>query len=468
MLTECHKKFNARISIKDLKESHEKYIGNEVSVGGWVRTIRKQSNFCFIEINDGSALSNMQVILDQDYQGYDELIANTGTGASLFIQALAVKSPGKEQLVELKATNITILGQAPNDYILQKKRHSYEFLRTYPHLRARTNTFACVARVKSSLSQATHQFFKEKDFFYIQTPILTSSDCEGAGELFQVTSLNLEKIKGSVDYEQDFFEKQAFLTVSGQLNAESYATALSKVYTFGPTFRAENSNTSRHLAEFWMIEPEFAFADLTMDMELAEEYVKYLTNHVLTHCKEDLELFNKFIDKTLIDRLKNLVKEPFMRLEYAKAIDVLQAGRGNFEYEPVYGSDLQTEHEKYLVDKFKKPIFVYNWPKEIKPFYMRDNDDNKTVAAFDLIVAGIGELIGGSQREERMDILEQKMQQSKMDLQEYQWYLDLRKYGSVPHAGFGLGFERLVQFITAMSNIRDTIAFPRHVGHIPC
>jgi asparaginyl-tRNA synthetase len=471
MITESKCTFQARIKINDLKIGHAQYIDKPVSVGGWVRTMRKQKTFCFIEINDGSCLSNMQIIMDSSLDSYEELIANMTTGTSLFVQATAVKSPAQEQAIELKAEGITILGRAPNDYILQKKRHSFEFLRNWPHLRVRSNTFGAIARVRSTLAQATHQFFSQNDFYYVQTPILTASDCEGAGELFQVTTLELDKLSKqnqAVDYNQDFFAKKCYLTVSGQLNAETYATALSNVYTFGPTFRAENSNTSRHLAEFWMIEPEIAFANLEMTMDLAEKYVKFLTHHVLENCKEDITFFNKFIDKTLLARLEALTQDPFEKITYTAAINLLIENNKGFEYEPVYGSDLQSEHEKFLTDHFKKPTFVYNWPREIKPFYMRENEDNKTVGAFDLIVPGIGELIGGSAREDRLERLEKKMKEHNMDLQDYEWYTDLRKYGSVPHAGFGLGFERLVQFITGMSNIRDTIAFARTPGHIPC
>ena len=462
-------KEKTRINTKQIKQSSE-LIGKEIKVCGWIRTHREQKAFSFVELNDGSEVANLQVIIDEKLPNYSLLLEKLQTGASICVTGKVVESPGEGQNVEIHATNVKVIGETPSDYILQKKRHSFEFLRTIAHLRPRTNTFGAVSRVRSQLAYATHKFFQEKNFTYVQTPIITSSDCEGAGEMFSVSTLDKAKIPlkkdGSVDFEKDFFEKEAFLTVSGQLNGEAYALALRDIYTFGPTFRAENSNTSRHLAEFWMIEPEIAFADLEDDMNLAESYLKYLVAHALKHCKQDLEFFNSFIDKNLLERLNTLTTTPCVRLSYTDAVEILLKCGKKFEYKVSWGTDLQSEHERYLCEEhFNGPVILYNYPKDIKAFYMRINDDGKTVAAMDLLVPGIGELIGGSQREERLDILLKNMKDRTVDTQSYEWYLDLRRFGSAPHAGFGLGFERLVQYITGMENIRDAIAFPRYPKH---
>jgi asparaginyl-tRNA synthetase len=458
-----------RLKIKAIKKDPS-FLGSKLTVKGWVRTHRKQKTFSFVEINDGSEVENLQIIIDHKVPGYASLLDEIRTGASISVEGILEKSPGSGQSVELKGEFFSIIGKAPEDYILQKKRHSFEFLRTIAHLRPRTNTFGAVARVRSQMAYATHKFFQENDFVYVQTPIITSSDCEGAGEMFSVSTLNKNALpkdtEGKVDFSKDFFEKEAFLTVSGQLNGEAYATALKDIYTFGPTFRAENSNTSRHLAEFWMIEPEIAFADLKDNMDLAEKYLKYLVKHALDHCSSDLSFFNSFIDTQLLERLESVISVPCTRLSYTDAIEILRKSGKHFEYEVKWGTDLQSEHERFLCEQhFKGPLILYNYPKEIKSFYMRANDDGKTVAAMDLLVPGIGELIGGSQREERLDILLQKLDQNQLDRDVYDWYVDLRRYGTVPHAGFGLGFERLVQYITGMENIRDVSAFPRYPKH---
>jgi len=462
-----------RTKIKAIKNSEEQglgYVGKALTIKGWVRTVRRQKTFTFIEINDGSTLSNFQVIADVTMKGY---LATEGisTGAALAVTGVVVESPGRNQAVEMHAEHVELIGICDaEDYPLQKKRHSFEFLRTIAHLRPRTNTLGAVTRVRSCLSAATHRFFQEEGFCCVHTPIITASDCEGAGEMFQVTTMNLGEIPkqkdGTIDYSQDFFDKPAFLTVSGQLNAEIYASAVSDVYTFGPTFRAENSNTSRHLAEFWMVEPEMAFADLKDDMDCAEKYIKYLIKAVLDECREDMEFFNKLIEKGLVERLKGVLESDFKRLTYTDAVEILKQVNDRFEYPVKWGSDLQSEHERYLTEEhFKTPVILYNYPKDIKAFYMRINDDNKTVAAMDVLVPGVGEIIGGSQREERLDVLKERLKESDLSEKDYWWYLELRKYGSVPHAGFGLGFERLIQFMTGMENIRDVIPFPRFSGH---
>lgn len=453
----------SRKKIKSILCADESIVGQTHLVCGWVRTVRSQKTFAFIEISDGSSFANFQIIADP------EMIHGLSTGAAIAIFGEIVKSPGNKQKYEMKAQNLELLGASPEDYPLQKKRHSFDFLRTIAHLRTRTNTQGAVARVRSRLAYATHQFFQNRGFVYLQSPIITGSDCEGAGEMFQVTTLNLEnppKTKeGKIDFTKDFFGKKAFLTVSGQLNGEAYASALSDIYTFGPTFRAENSHTSRHLAEFWMIEPELAFADLPMIATLSEEYLKALVSDVLEHCTEDLEFFDQFIEKGLIDRLIQVRDTPFLRLTYTEAIDLLEKSKRSFEYPIKWGSDLQSEHERYLAEEYcKAPIILTDYPKEIKAFYMRENNDGQTVAALDLLVPKVGEIIGGSQREERYDILKEKFKKHHLDLDSYKWYLDLRKYGSAPHGGFGLGFERLVQFTTGIENIRDAIAFPRTAG----
>ncbi|MCF7899812.1 asparagine--tRNA ligase [Candidatus Babeliales bacterium] len=457
-----------RIRIKDIKE---KDIDKIINVKGWVRSIRNSKEFSFIVLNDGSNLAGLQIVVDQNTKDYPKIIEKISTGCSLSITGKLVKSPGKEQAFELKAESIEILGECDAEsYPLQKKKHTFEFLRTIAHLRPRTNTFGAIARTRNALAYATHKFFQENGFLYLNSPIITASDCEGAGQMFRVTTLDLEKLpkdkNGKINFEQDFFGKSTFLTVSGQLEGETYACALSDIYTFGPSFRAENSNTSRHLAEFWMIEPEMAFADLKDDMNCAENYLKYCLKYVLENCQEDMNFFDKFIQKGTIEKLQHILNNPFERLDYTKAIDILKNASKNFEYSVEWGSDLQSEHERYLAEEyFKKPVILINYPQEIKSFYMKQNNDNKTVAAMDVLIAGVGEIIGGSQREDNLDLLVKRMDELNLPKENYWWYLDLRKYGSVPHAGFGLGFERLVLFVTGMENIRDVIPFPRYPGH---
>ncbi len=438
-----------------------------LTVRGWVRTKRELKGFSFIEVNDGSALANLQVVIDADLPEYEIILKRLGTGASVSVDGVLVESPGKGQKVELKAASLTVYGEADSEtYPLQKKRHSFEFLRTISHLRSRTNTIGAVFRVRNACATAIHQFFQERNFLWIHSPIITASDCEGAGELFTVTSLDLDKLPqteaGKVDYSQDFFGKPAYLTVSGQLQAEVMAMAFQNVYTFGPTFRAENSNTSRHLAEFWMVEPEMAFCDLEGDQNLAEEFLKYIFQYVLNNCTEDLEFLNQWIDKSLLANANNIINNEFARVTYTEAIALLEKAPKKFEFSVEWGIDLQSEHERYLAEElFKTPVIVTNYPKEIKAFYMRLDDGEKTVSAMDVLAPGIGEIIGGSQREERLDILQRRIQEMNIEAGDLWWYLDLRRYGTVPHAGFGLGFERLVQFMTGMTNIRDVIPFPR-------
>ncbi len=455
-----------RYRVKEVRTSGNKLVGETVTVKGWIRTVRHQKTFSFIEVNDGSSLANLQIVADADLPNYEALTKDLTTGAAIAVSGEVVESPGKGQSVELKAKDVRIVGLCDAEtYPLQKKRHSFEFLRTIAHLRPRTNTIGAVTRVRNALSFATHKFFQENGFLYLNSPVITASDCEGAGELFRVTTLDPSASKAQ-SYEKDFFEKPAFLTCSGQLNAEIYATALSDVYTFGPTFRAENSNTSRHLAEFWMIEPEMAFADLADNMNNAEAYLQYVVRHVLENCQEDLDLFNRFVDKGLIEKLEQVVAQPFERLTYSEAVDILTKSGQKFEFPVEWGVDLQSEHERYLTEQHcKKPVILSDYPARIKAFYMRANDDEKTVAAMDLLVPGIGELAGGSQREERHDVLLEKIRANKLEEEAYWWYLELRKYGSVPHSGYGVGFERLVQFATGMENIRDVIPFPRTPGH---
>ncbi|MBE8994364.1 asparagine--tRNA ligase [Microcystis aeruginosa] len=430
-----------------------------VTVQGWVRTKRELKEFTFLEVNDGSSLANLQVILEPTLPDYENVLKAISTGAAIAISGNLVPSPGKGQNIELKAAEITLYGDCPPEYPLQKKRHSFEFLRTIAHLRARTNTLGAVMRVRNACATAIHSFFQEKGFIWVHTPIITANDCEGAGELFTVTSLDLKK---PANFAEDFFGKRAYLTVSGQLQAEVMAMALSNVYTFGPTFRAENSNTSRHLAEFWMVEPEMAFCDLEGDQDLAEAFLKYIFKFVLENCPEDLQFFNERIDKTVLSTAENIVNSEFGRITYSEAIELLEKADRQFEFPVEWGVDLQSEHERYLAEElFKKPVIVTNYPKTIKAFYMRLDDNNKTVSAMDILAPKIGEIIGGSQREERLDVLIQRMQEQGMNPDDLWWYLDLRRYGSVPHAGFGLGFERLVQFMTGMTNIRDVIPFPR-------
>ncbi len=444
--------------------------GLELTVNGWVRTRRDAKGFCFLEINDGSCLANLQVIAPETLPDYDTLIQKITTGSSVSVKGKLVDSPAQGQKFELHALSFDVPGLAPQDYPLQKKKHSLEFLREIAHLRPRTNSIGAVARVRSSLSYAVHTFFQERGFCYVHTPIITASDCEGAGEMFRVSTLDSEKPPrtpdGKVDYSKDFFGKPASLTVSGQLEGEIYAMALGKIYTFGPTFRAENSNTPRHLAEFWMIEPEVAFYRLADDMNLAEEFVRYLAKHALDKNLADLEFFNERIDDGVIDRVKNIAESPFERISYTDAISILEMNNDRFEYKVKWGSDIQSEHERYLTEvTFGKPVIVHDYPKDIKAFYMRLNDDNKTVRAMDVLVPKIGELIGGSEREERLDVLTNRITAMGLDEKSYWWYLDLRKFGSAPHAGFGLGFERLILLLTGMQNIRDVIPFPRYPGN---
>jgi asparaginyl-tRNA synthetase len=440
---------------------------DSIHVQGWVRTRRDSKDFCFIELNDGSSLRNLQVIAGNSLPNYSDVQKLT-TGASVRVSGALVASQGKGQKWELVADKIAIIGLADDSYPLQKKGHTPEFLRGIAHLRPRSNLFGSVFRVRSRLAFAIHKFFQERGFVYVHTPIITGSDCEGAGELFRVSTIDLNNLprKGNdIDYAKDFFARQTYLTVSGQLEAEAFACALSKVYTFGPTFRAENSNTSRHASEFWMIEPEMAFCDLNGDMDLAEEIVKYLVHDIRENCPDEMDLFSKFVDKELISRLDFVLERPFQRTTYTEAIELLKKSGEKFEFPVDYGLNLQSEHERWLTEKhFKCPVTVFNFPKEIKPFYMRLNDDGKTVTAMDLLVPGIGEIVGGSQREERLDVLQQNMRRHKMDPADYKWYLDLRRYGTVPHAGFGLGFERMLMFVTGVSNIRDVIPFARTPG----
>jgi asparaginyl-tRNA synthetase len=440
--------------------------GTSVTVQGWIRTARELKEFTFAEVNDGSSLKGIQVVIEHDFPNYAEVIKQLQTGAAVAVTGKLTESPGQGQRVELRAEAIEFFGGAdPTTYPLQKKRHSFEFLRSIGHLRPRTNTIGAVLRVRNACADAIHQFFQQREFLWIHTPIITASDCEGAGELFTVTNLNLDKppqTNGTVDFSQDFFGKRAYLTVSGQLEAEIMAMAFSNVYTFGPTFRAENSNTSRHLAEFWMVEPEVAFCDLLGNMDLAEAFLKFVFARVLERCPEDMAFFNERIDQQVLSRAENIIQSEFARISYGEAIRLLEKADRSFEFPVEWGIDLQSEHERYLAeDLFQKPVIVYNYPKQIKAFYMRLNDDDQTVAAMDVLAPGIGEIIGGSQREERLEVLQRRIQEQDLPEENYWWYLDLRRYGSVPHAGFGLGFERLVQFMTGMGNIRDVIPFPR-------
>ena len=437
-----------------------------VTIKGWVRTKRQSKGFAFIEVNDGSFLANLQVVLNDNLPDYEDLLKRLSTGASVEVSGVLVESPGKGQRIEVKAEAVTVCGEADETYPLQKKRHSFEFLRTIAHWRSRTNTLGAVFRVRNACATAIHQFFQERGFLWVHAPIITASDCEGAGELFAVTNLNLKDVpltdSQEVDYARDFFGKPAYLTVSGQLEAEIMAMAFRDVYTFGPTFRAENSNTSRHLAEFWMIEPEMAFCDLEGNMQLAEDFLKYVFKYVLEHCPEDMEFFNQRIDKSVLARADNIMNNEFQRLTYTEAIALLEKADKKFEFPVSWGLDLQSEHERYLAEElFEKPVIVSDYPVEIKAFYMRLNDDEKTVRAMDVLAPNIGEIIGGSQREERLEVLERRIKAQGINVEELWWYLDLRRFGTVPHAGFGLGFERLVQFMTGMGNIRDVIPFPR-------
>lgn len=460
-----------RVAIKSLYRNPEMYADKQITVMGWARTIRDSKSFGFIELNDGSFFKNLQIVVESSkLSNYDEVVKQN-VGASFIIKGVLILTPEAKQPFELKATSCVVEGTSTPDYPLQKKRHSVEYLREIAYLRPRTNMFSAVFRIRSQAAFAIHKFFNEQGFVYVHTPIITGSDCEGAGEMFQVTTLDPAKPKlndkGEVDYKQDFFGTKASLTVSGQLNAETYALAFGNVYTFGPTFRAEKSNTARHAAEFWMIEPEMAFADLSDDMDMAESMVKYIIKNVMENCPEELEFLNKFVDTGLLDRLNNVVNSEFVRLTYTEAITILEKNKSNFEFPVFWGCDLQSEHERYLTEVvYKKPVFLTDYPKEIKAFYMRLNDDGKTVAASDLLVPGIGELIGGSQREERLDVLLQKLKDFNLKEEDYWWYLNLRRYGGVTHSGFGMGFERMVMYLTGISNIRDVLPFPRTVDNL--
>jgi asparaginyl-tRNA synthetase len=456
------------ISIKELLQLEK--AGDTVIINGWLRTRRDSKSFSFLELYDGSCIATIQVIAPDSVEGYQDVVMKLATGASVSVTGVVQESPGKGQRFEVLANSVLTYGNTTPDYPLQKKRHSFEFLREVGHLRARTNTIGAVMRMRSALSYAIHTFFQENGFFYVHTPIITTSDCEGAGCIFHVTTLDYNKLPrdtaGAVDFSKDFFARQAGLTVSGQLEGEAYALAMGKVYTFGPTFRAENSNTPRHLAEFWMIEPEAAFFRLADDMDLAERFVRYCVRYALDKCSDDCAFFNERIDTQLLARLETIASNSFERLSYTDAVAILEKHNDQFEYKVSWGSDLQSEHERYLTEKvFNKPVILFNYPKEIKAFYMRLNDDNRTVRAMDVLVPGIGELIGGSEREERYDMLVKKMEEAGLDPKSYQWYLDLRRFGSTPHAGFGLGFERLLLLVTGMQNIRDVIPFPRYPGN---
>lgn len=457
------------ITIRELYKEQEKYIDRKVSVGGWVRSIRDSKTFGFIVVNDGTFFKPLQVVYHDGMDNFAE-VSKLNVGAAVIVTGTLVATPQAKQPFEIQADSVTVEGASAPDYPLQKKRHGFEYLRTVSHLRPRTNTFQAVFRVRSLTAYALHKFFQERDFVYVHTPLITGSDCEGAGEMFRVTTLDMEnpprKEDGSVDYSRDFFGKETNLTVSGQLNGETYALAFRNIYTFGPTFRAENSNTTRHAAEFWMIEPEMAFADLDDNMELAEDMLKYVINYVMEHAPEEMEFFNSFVDKGLIERLKNVVSSEFARVTYTDAIEILEKNNDKFEYKVSWGADLQTEHERYLTEEvFKRPVFVTDYPKDIKAFYMKMNDDNKTVAAVDCLVPGIGEIIGGSQREDDYEKLLGRMKEMGLKEEDYGFYLDLRKYGSARHSGFGLGFERCVMYLTGMGNIRDVIPFPRTVNN---
>jgi len=444
---------------------------SEVTVEGWIRTKRESKGITFLEINDGSDMKNIQVVVDESYPDYKNITDRLNNGCSVIITGMIVPSEGKGQRIEVKATGIEIPGDAPVDeYPLQKKRHSFEYLREIAHLRPRTNTFGAVARVRNAMSFAIHRYFQERGFILVHTPIITGSDCEGAGEMFQVTTLPLDKIPGkdgSVDFSKDFFGKGASLTVSGQLEGETYACALKKIYTFGPTFRAENSNTARHLAEFWMVEPEMAFCDINGNMDVAEEFTKYIFRYVLDNCPDDMDFFNTRINKGIIENLENIISSEFKRITYTDAVNELKKSGQDFEFPVDWGIDLQSEHEKYLTEKvYGRPVIVTDYPKQIKAFYMKLNDDDKTVRAMDVLVPRLGEIIGGSEREADYSRLESRIRESGLNPDDYWWYLELRRFGTVPHSGFGLGFERLIQFVTGMQNIRDVIPFPRTVKHL--
>ena len=457
------------VTIRELYKNQEDYINKKITVGGWVRSIRDSKTFGFIVVNDGTFFSPLQVVYNDTLDNFAQ-ISRLNVGAAIIATGTLVATPKAKQPFEIQADSVLVEGASAPDYPLQKKRHGFEYLRTVSHLRPRTNTFQAVFRVRSLTAYAIHKFFQERGFVYVHTPLITGSDCEGAGEMFRVTTLDMDNLpkkdNGSVDYSQDFFGKETNLTVSGQLNGESYALAFRNIYTFGPTFRAENSNTTRHAAEFWMIEPEMAFADLDDNMDLAETMLKYVIGYVMEHAPEEMNFFNSFVDKGLIDRLKNVVSSDFARVTYTEAVDILEKNNDKFEYKVSWGADLQTEHERYLTEEvYKRPVFVTDYPKDIKAFYMKMNEDNKTVAAVDCLVPGIGEIIGGSQREDDYEKLLLRMKEMGLKEEDYSFYLDLRKYGSARHSGFGLGFERCVMYLTGMSNIRDVIPFPRTVNN---
>ena len=457
------------IKIRELYKNQEAYLDKEITVGGWVRSIRDSKAFGFIVINDGTFFTPLQVVYHDDMENFEE-ISKLNVGAAVVVTGTLVATPQAKQPFEIQAKTVTVEGASAPDYPLQKKRHSFEYLRTIAHLRPRTNTFQAVFRVRSLTAYALHKFFQERGFVYVHTPIITGSDCEGAGEMFRVTTMDMENVPktedGAVDYTQDFFGKETSLTVSGQLNAETYAQAFGNVYTFGPTFRAENSNTTRHAAEFWMLEPEMAFVDLEDDMDLAEDMLKYVINYVMENAPEEMNFFNSFVDKGLIDRLTNVATSEFARITYTDAIEILKKHNDKFEFKVSWGIDLQTEHERYLTEEvYKRPVFVTDYPKDIKAFYMKQNPDGKTVAAVDCLVPGIGEIIGGSQREDDYEKLATRMEELGMKTEDYGFYMDLRKYGSTRHAGFGLGFERCIMYLTGMGNIRDVVPFPRTVNN---
>ena len=457
-----------RIEIRDLHKIYDKYDSQVITVCGWARTVRDSKNIAFIELNDG-AFKSVQVVVERDkVNNYDEIVKQN-VGSSFMVEGTLIVTPNAQQPFELNAVSVQVLGECASDYPLQKKRHTVEFMRTIPTIRPRGNLFNAVFRIRSVAAFAIHKFFNERNFVYVHTPIITANDCEGAGEMFQVTTLDLDRVakSGKVDYDKDFFGKKVSLTVSGQLHEETLTHAFGKTYTFGPTFRAENSNTSRHAAEFWMMEPEICFCDLNELMDNEEEMIKYVINYVMTECKDELEFLNKFVDQGLIERLSNIVNNDFIRLDYTEAISILEKVKDRFQFPVKWGIDLQSEHERYITEEvYKKPVFLKNYPKDIKAFYMRQNDDGKTVAAVDLLVPGIGELIGGSQREERLDKLTSRMQELGLNEADYSWYLDTRRYGTNVHSGYGLGFERLIMYLTGVSNIRDVEIFPRTVGSI--
>jgi asparaginyl-tRNA synthetase len=455
--------------VRKIYRESDAFAGKDIMISGWVRTVRASNSFGFIEVNDGTFFKNIQVVFSESLDNFKE-ISKLPVSSAIIVCGTLELTPEAKQPFELKATKIVIEGLSDTDYPLQKKRHSIEFLRTKSHLRPRTNLYSAIFRVRSIAAFAIHKFYQERDFVYTHTPIITGSDCEGAGEMFRVTTLDLNDIPkkddGTIDYSKDFFGKEANLTVSGQLNVETFCQAFRNVYTFGPTFRAENSNTARHAAEFWMIEPEMAFAELPDYLDISEDMIKYIISYVMENAPEEMEFFNSFVDKTLLERLNNIVSSEFGRITYTEAVDILKKSGAEFQYPVEWGIDLQTEHERYLTEKvFMKPLFVTNYPKGIKSFYMRLNDDNETVACADLLVPGVGEIIGGSQREERLDVLESRIQEFGLNREDYWWYLDLRKYGTTKHSGFGLGFERIIMYMTGVSNIRDVIPFPRTTGY---